>query len=150
YMNRGYMRVNAVPSITVVGGDSLDIHFDVREGDIYEFGSIDIAGNTKTKEHVIRRELYTVPGQTFSRDAIQESIRRLSQLNYFTQEALGAGVCTNIDADGKTVDWSSAVAEQCGDQLDLSGTSGTFGLALMLRFSFNNSSAHNLYNADAW
>ena len=32
------------------------------------------------KEHAVRRELYTMPGETFSRDAIQESMRRLSQL----------------------------------------------------------------------
>lgn len=149
YMNRGYMRFNAEPSITV-NGDSLDIHFDVMEGDIYEFGDIAIAGNTKTKEHVIRRELYTVPGQTFSRDAIQESLRRLSQLNYFTQESLADGPSININEEAKTVDLGYTVAEQSSDQLELSGTWGSFGLVLMLRFSFNNFSAQNLFNASAW
>ncbi len=150
YMNRGYMRFSAEPSIQVVGGDSLDIHFDVREGEVYEFGNIDIAGNTKTKEHVIRRELYTVPGQTFSRDAIQESIRRLSQLNYFTQESLGGGPNVNINEERQTVDLQYTVEEQSSDQLELSGTWGSFGLVLMLRFSFNNFSAQNLFNTDAW
>lgn len=150
YMNRGYMRFNAEPSIKVVGGDSLDISFDVREGDVYEFGDIDIVGNTKTKEHVIRRELYTVPGQTFSRDAIQESIRRLSQLNYFTQESLGGGPTIDINEERKSVDLQYAVEEQSSDQLELSGTWGSFGLVLMLRFSFNNFSAQNLLNTEAW
>ena len=149
YMNRGYMRFQVEPSITVVG-DSLDLHFEVMEGDVYEFGDVDIAGNTKTKEHVIRRELYTVPGQTFSRDAIQESIRRLSQLNYFTQESLGGGPSIDIDEQEKEVDLSYTVAEQGSDQLELSGTWGSFGLVLMLRFSFNNFSAQNLFNTDAW
>ncbi len=66
YMNRGYMLFRAEPTIRVVGRDSLDLHFDVYEGDVFEFGTINIAGNQKTKEHVIRRELYTIPGQTFS------------------------------------------------------------------------------------
>lgn len=150
YMNRGHMRFRAEPSITVVNGDSLDIHFDVMEGDVYEFGDVDIAGNTKTKEHVIRRELYTVPGQTFSREAIQESIRRLSQLTYFTEESLGGGPAIDIDEEAKEVDLSYTVAEQGSDQLELSGTWGSFGLVLMLRFSFNNFSAQNLFNAEAW
>ena len=150
YMNRGYMRFQVEPSISVVGEDSLDLHFEVMEGDVYEFGDVDIAGNTKTKEHVIRRELYTVPGQTFSRDAIQESIRRLSQLNYFTQESLGGGPSIDIDEQEKEVDLSYMVAEQGSDQLELSGTWGSFGLVLMLRFSFNNFSAQNLFNTDAW
>ncbi len=150
YMNRGYMRFRAEPTITVVDGDSLDIHFDVMEGDVYEFGGINIAGNTKTKEHVIRRELYTIPGQTFSRDAIQESIRRLSQLNYFTQESIGGGPAIAIDEDAKRVDLNYMVEEQGSDQLELSGTWGSFGLVLMLRFSFNNFSAQNLFNTEAW
>lgn len=150
YMNRGYMRFSAQPTIQVVGGDSLDISFDVREGDVYEFGEIEIAGNTKTKEHVIRRELYTVPGQTFSRDAIQESIRRLSQLNYFTQESIGGGPSVDINEERQTVDLQYMVEEQSSDQLELSGTWGSFGLVLMLRFSFNNFSAQNLFKGDAW
>lgn len=150
YMNRGYMRFNVEPTIDVVEGDSLDINFDVLEGDVYQFGDVNISGNTKTKEHVIRRELYTVPGQTFSRDAIQESIRRLSQLSYFTQESLGGGPNVEINEENKTVDLGYSVTEQSSDQLELSGTWGTFGLVLMLRFSFNNFSAQNIMNGDAW
>ena len=150
YMNRGYMRFNIEPTIRAVEGDSLDIHFDILEGDVYEFGDVGISGNTKTKEHVIRRELYTIPGQTFSRDAIQESIRRLSQLNYFTQESLGGGPGIDIDEAEKTVDLTYSVVEQSSDQLELSGSWGSFGPILMLRFGFNNFSAQNLFKGSAW
>ena len=150
YMNRGYMRFSIEPTIRAVEGDSLDIHFDILEGDVYEFGDVGISGNTKTKEHVIRRELYTIPGQTFSRDAIQESIRRLSQLNYFTQESLGGGPGIDIDEAEKTVDLSYSVVEQSSDQLELSGSWGSFGPILMLRFGFNNFSAQNLFKGSAW
>ena len=150
YMNRGYMRFQARPTINVMDGDSLDLHFDIIEGDVYEFGDVNINGNTKTKEHVIRRELYTVPGQTFSRDLIQESIRRLSQLNYFTQESLAGGPGVDINEDKKTVDLTYNMEEQGSDQLELSGTWGSFGLILMLRFTFNNFSSQNLLNRSAW
>src|SRR5690606_32126456 len=121
-------------TIRVVEGDSLDLFFEVVEGDVYEFGDIKIAGNTKTKEHVIRRELYTVPGQTFSREYIQESIRRLSQLNYFTQESLQQPPGIEIDEEAKQVHLTYTLAEASSDQLELSGTWGSFGLVLMLRF----------------
>jgi outer membrane protein insertion porin family len=150
YMNRGYMRFNLQPHIRVVPGDSVDITIEVIEGEVYEFGDINIAGNRKTNEHVIRRELYTVPGQVFSRDAIQESIRRLSQLNYFTQESLMAGPSVDIDDARRVVDLTYRVEEAGSDQLELSGTWGRFGLILMLRFSFNNFSTSQMFDADGW
>jgi outer membrane protein insertion porin family len=150
YMNRGYMRFNVMPTIRAVATDSLDIHFDVFEGDLYDFGNITISGNDKTNEHVIRRELYTVPGERFSREAIQESIRRLGQLNYFDMEALAAGPRVEIDEERRVADLNYHVEETGGDQLELSGTWGRWGLVLMLRFSFNNFSAQNLFNTEAW
>ncbi len=150
YMNRGYMLFRVQPEVRVVAGDSLELTFDVSEGDVFEFGEITIAGNTKTKEHVIRRELYTVPGETFSRDAIQESMRRLSQLNYFDQESLAAGPGINIDQEHREVDLSYKFEEVGSDQLELSGTYGRFGLVLMLRFGFNNFSIQDVFKKGAW
>ena len=150
YMNRGYMTFRLQPSVRVVEGDSLDLSFDLSEGDIFEFGNIEIAGNDKTKDHVIRRELYTIPGQTFSRDAIQESIRRLMQLNYFSQESLGGGPGVEVDEARKVVDLTYSLEETGSDQLQLSGTWGQFGLVLSLGFEFNNFSAQNFFKKGAW
>ncbi len=150
YMNQGYMRFRVEPTVRVVGEDSLDVHFDVFEGDVYSYGNIGIAGNLKTKEHVIRRELTTFPGETFRRDDIQESIRRLMQLNYFSQESLGTGPDVQIDEEKKRVDLNYKLEETGSDQLELSGTWGRFGLVLQLRFGFNNFSAQNLFNPKAW
>ena len=150
YMNRGYMRFNAQPSIVVAEGDSLDLHFDVFEGTVYEFGEVNIAGNIKTKDHVIRRELYTIPGQTFSRDAVQESVRRLSQLNYFNQETLAGGPDISIDEDRKEVDLSYRLEEVGSDNLQLSGTYASTGLILQLGFTFNNFSLQSLFDGAAW
>ncbi len=149
YFNNGHMRVNIQPVITVEN-DSLDILFDVFEGEVYEYGTVSIAGNTKTKDHVIRRELTTIPGSTFSRAQIQESIRRLMQLNYFTPESLGAGPSVDIQEASKTVDLQYNLEETGTDQLELSGTWGRFGLILMLRFNFNNFSAQNVLKGEEW
>lgn len=150
YMNRGYMTFRLEPSVQVVSGDSLDLSFDIAEGDIFEFGNIEIFGNDKTKDHVIRRELYTIPGQTFSRDAIQESIRRLMQLNYFAQESLAGGPAVEVDEVRKVVDLAYSLEETGSDQLQLSGTWGQFGLVLSLGFEFNNFSAQNFFKKGAW
>lgn len=149
FYNSGYMRFGVKPQIVVVG-DSLDLKFEIYEGDIYSIGTVGIAGNTKTKDHVIRRELTTVPGRTFSRSQIQESIRRLIQLNYFTQESLAGGPSIEIQEESKTVDLEYNLDETGTDQLELSGTWGRFGLILMLRFTFNNFSAQNFFKGDAW
>ncbi len=149
YFNSGYMRFSVEPRITVVG-DSLDLLFDLFEGDVYNYGTINIAGNTKTKDHVVRRELTTVPGNTFSRNAIQDSIRRLMQLNYFTQESLAGGPGIDVREESKTVDLQYNLAEAGTDQLELSGTWGQFGLILMLRFTFNNFSMQNFFKAKEW
>jgi outer membrane protein insertion porin family len=150
YQNRGYMRFSIQPVITVAPGDSLDLHFELFEGDEYRYGTITVNGNAKTKEHVVRRELFTIPGQTFSRDQIQESIRRLMQLNYFTQESLGAGPGIDISEEDKSVNLAFNLEETGSDQLELSGTWGRFGLILQLRFGFNNFSAQNLFKGDQW
>jgi outer membrane protein insertion porin family len=152
YMDRGYMKFNVQKNVQMAPGDSLDLVFDVREGETYEFGDITIAGNTKTKEHVIRRELYTVPGQRFSRSAIQESIRRLSQLKYFTQKSLTKGPGVQVDEEDQEVDLTYDVVEKSSDQLELSGTwaGQDYGLVLQLRFNFTNFSMQDLFEPDAW
>ncbi|PSQ74871.1 MAG: outer membrane protein assembly factor BamA [Bacteroidetes bacterium QH_9_64_21] len=150
YMDRGYMRADVQPTVRVVGEDSLDITMDVREGEVYTFGDIDISGNTKTKDYVIRRELYTVPGNRFSRSSIQESIRRLNQLDYFSQESLSGGPDISVDEEEKEAELTYSVEEVGSDQLQLSGTFGQFGLVLQLGFQFNNFSAQNMFEADAW
>ncbi len=68
--------------------DSVDIDIRVYEMNQFRIGQVDIKGNTKTQDKVIRRELYTRPGDYFSRSAIVRSLRQLSQLNYFNPEKL--------------------------------------------------------------
>ena len=146
YQDRGYFTFNIVPSIVEAPGDSLDLSFEITEGDIYEFGDVRIAGNTRTKEHVIRRELRTVPGQPFSRTAIQRSVRELAQLNYFDPASFGAGPAIDVDDQDQTVDLVYNLAETSSDQLELSGGYGgaNVGLILTASVTFTNFSLQNL------
>lgn len=149
YYNIGYVRFNVVPTITDVGGDSLDLAFEIFEGDIFDFGDIKVSGNTKTKDHVILRQLRTIPGSTFSRDAIQRSLRELAQLGYFNPESLVPE--TRIDPERKVVDVTYKVEETGGDQLELSGGWGGYGgVLLQAGVTFNNFSIQNLFKGSAW
>ncbi len=152
YSDRGYLRFNIQPQITEVTGDSLDITFEIDEGDVYEFGEVTIKGNTRTKEHVIRRQIRTIPGQTYSRQAIERSIRELIQLGYFDQAKLAEGPRVQIDEEAKVVNLTYNLVETGGDQLELSGGwgGGGYGLILQARVAFNNFSIQNLFNGSAW
>ncbi|OZC02942.1 outer membrane protein assembly factor BamA [Rubricoccus marinus] len=151
YTDRGYLRFNVAPQVVEVPGDSLDIYVEITEGDVYEFGTVEIAGNTRTKEHVIRREIRTVPGQTYSRQAIERSVRDLVQLNYFDQSSIGGGPAIRPNDEDKTVDLTYSLAETSSDQLELSGGyGGSLGLLLTAKVTFNNFSAQGILDGSAW
>lgn len=150
YMDRGHMRFNVEPQIVEVPGDSLDLLFEISEGGVYTIGDVQIAGNTRTKDHVIRRELHTVPGQRFSRQSIERSIRELMQLNYFEQSSLVNNPQTEIHDEDQEVDLTYNLTETSSDQLELSGGYGGGGLILQAGITFNNFSVQNLFNGSAW
>jgi outer membrane protein insertion porin family len=151
YTDRGYLTFNANPVLTEAPGDSLDLLVEVSEGEIYEFGTVTIAGNTKTKDHVIRRELRTVPGQTHSRQGIERSVRELLQLNYFDQQSLAGGPALSVNDDDNTVDLTYNLTEVGGDQLELSGGyGGQTGLLLQAGVTFNNFSIQDVFKREAW
>lgn len=152
YSDRGYLRFRIEPKIIEAAEDSLDIVFEISEGEVYTFGQVGIAGNTRTKDHVIRRELRTIPGQTYSRQAIERSIRELMQLSYFDPQRLAEGPGVAIDEEQKTVELTYRLVETGGDQLELSGGWGGagYGLILQARVAFNNFSIQNVFNGRAW
>jgi outer membrane protein insertion porin family len=97
---------------------------------------VDVKGNTKTHERVIRRELLTRPGDFFNRGAIIRSLRQLQVLNYFNPEKLKPDYHL---VDDKTVDLAYEVEEKSSDNINASvGYSGAFGVTGALGFTINN------------
>jgi outer membrane protein insertion porin family len=136
YLDNGYLTSILDPEFTTVGDDSLDINIRVFERNQFKIGHVDITGNTKTKEKVIRRELFTRPGDYFSRAAIIRSVRQLSVLNYFNPEKIKPD--TRL-VDDKTVDLVYDVEEKSSDSFNASvGYSGSFGVTGSLGLTFNN------------
>ncbi len=83
YYDTGYIFARIEPQEKPVGKDTVDIHFRITEGNAVKINKIHIAGNNKTKEKVIRRELRIMPGDVFSREALVRSQRDIFVLNYF-------------------------------------------------------------------
>ena len=149
YQDDGYLFFNTDPVETAVYNDTIDYEIRIIEGPQATIKNIRIFGNDRTKEHVIRRELRTIPGEKFSRSDLMRSQREIAQLNYFNQEKIGIDPRPNPD-DG-TVDINYTVEEKSSDQLELSaGWGGYIGLTGTLGVSFNNFSIRNIWKKQAW
>ena len=149
YMDDGYLFFVVNPVETSVYNDTIDHEIRIQEGPQASIKNVNITGNEKTKEHVIRRELRTIPGEKFSRADLIRSQREIINLGYFNQEKLGMNPVPNQD-DG-TVDINYSVEEKSSDQLELSaGWGGGIGLTGTLGVTFNNFSVKNILRKSAW
>ncbi|HSP92666.1 MAG TPA: outer membrane protein assembly factor BamA [Vicinamibacterales bacterium] len=75
---------------------TIDVTMRVQEGKQYFVNRITFAGNTTTRDNVIRREIRLFEGGVFNTEALKFSIKRLNQLGYFKQLE-GAGKELQID-----------------------------------------------------
>jgi outer membrane protein insertion porin family len=149
YQDDGYLFFQINPIETAVYNDTIDHEIRIVEGPQATIGKVEITGNDKTKDYVIRRELRTVPGDKFSRELIIRTQRELSQLGYFNPEKINPGIVPNTDQG--TVDITWGLEEKSSDQLELSaGFGGGIGLTGTLGVTFNNFSIYNIFNKKSW
>jgi outer membrane protein insertion porin family len=148
YLDDGYLFFSVVPVEVNIDNDSVDLEMRIREGDQARINRVLITGNTKTNEHVIRREIRTKPGELFSKTALIRSVRELSNLGHFDPERLVPNPIPN-PSDG-TVDIEYIVEEKANDQLEISGGWGAGMLIGTLGVRFSNFSTSNFFKRDAW
>jgi outer membrane protein insertion porin family len=149
FVDDGYLTCTIEPIEVNAENDSIDLQVRIREGKQMNVNRVTVAGNTRTNDHVIIRELYSRPGQLFSRSDILRSRTSLTQLKYFDQEKIDIQT-PNIDPTNGTVDVAYKVEETSSDQLELSGGWGYGRLIGTLGVSFNNFSARNFFQKGAW
>ncbi len=162
YQDDGYLFFQVNPQESNIHNDTIDFDILIYEGRQATINKVTIKGNDKTNDHVVYREIRTKPGQLFRRSDIIRTQRELSQLGYFDPEKLNV-VPTPNPADG-TVDIEYTVEEKPSDQIELSGgwggrnnyatsgQSGSRGIGIIgtLGVTFNNFSAKNIFNKQAW
>lgn len=151
HQNLGYLFFRIEPNIQVVAADSLDLNFFIIEDEIAKIEKVEIKGNTRTHDNVIRRELRTYPAEIYSRSAIIRSVRQLQTLNYFVPEKIDPQL--DVDYDKKITNITYNLEETTGtDNFELSGGFGGRGIGMILsaRVNFNNFSIQNMFNRDAY
>ncbi len=149
YMDDGYLFFRVEPTEVSINNDSIDIEMRIYEGPQATIDKVNITGNDRTHEHVIRREIRTLPGQKFSRSAIIRSQRQIINLGYFDQEKVNPD--TDVHPERGTVDITYNVVEKPSDQLELSAGWGGFqGVIGTLGVTFNNFALRNLFNKKQW
>jgi outer membrane protein insertion porin family len=84
YRDAGFANVLADPETTLdPGSQEVDVVVPILRGPLVHFGRIEVQGNTKTRDKVIRRELEIVEGDKFSETDLERSRRRVTALGYF-------------------------------------------------------------------
>ena len=84
YKDRGYAYVNAAPATPVDEKTrTVDVTFEIQKGELVYFERINIHGNTKTRDKVIRRELRIIEGEPYNQALLDYSKRRVNALGYF-------------------------------------------------------------------
>lgn len=155
YMDRGYLFFQVIPVETNVTDNHINYQMRIIEGKEARVRNIYITGNTKTNDHVIRREIRTKPGDLFSRNDIIRTQRELAQLGYFNEQGFQVNPIPNPQ-DG-TVDIEYVVEEKSSDQIELSGgyggrnvTTNRPSIIATLGLTFNNFSMRNVLKPGAW
>ena len=84
YGDLGYAFAEITPDTrTVESGDQIDVRFNVKAGEIVSIRRIEIQGNTKTRDKVVRRELGLEEGQKFSGSGLRKSKTNINRLGFF-------------------------------------------------------------------
>lgn len=145
YLDNGYLTYSADPVQTKIYNDTVDLDIRIYEGPQYTLNRIILKGNDVTNDKVVRREIRTKPGQTFSKALLIRSTREISQLGNFDEQKTEPKP-TNINPADGTVDIIYNVVEKPSDQIELSGGFGGGMLVGTLGLTFNNFSLRNIFN----
>ncbi len=148
YQDYGYLFSRLTPVEAKIDNDSIDLEIRIYEGDQAYLNNVIIAGNTRTNEHVARRELYTLPGDLFSKDKIMRSIRQLGVLGHFDPEKINPTPLADIT--NGTVDLLYKLEEKANDQFEVSGGWGAGMLVGTVGVRFNNFAMRNFFDLKQW
>lgn len=148
YQDDGYLFFQVIPVEVNIENDSIDIEMRVYEGKQARIGKVSISGNTRTNDHVIMRELKTLPGQLYSREDVYRSLRELQQLQYFDQENLEPVIVP--DQENGLVNIEYKLKEVSSDKFEISGGWGAGMVIGTVGVVFTNFSTRNFFKKDAW
>src|SRR5207237_1981404 len=85
YGSGGYVDLVILPEGTPAGPSRIDVHYKIEEGDRSFLQRVNIVGNTRTKDKVIRREVLIAPGDVFNSVRVYTTKQPLENLGYLSK-----------------------------------------------------------------
>jgi len=85
YGSGGYVDLVITPESTPAGPALVDVYYKIEEGARSYLNRVNIEGNTRTKDKVIRREVLIAPGDVFNTVRADTTKKRLENLGYFSK-----------------------------------------------------------------
>ena len=148
YLDNGYLFFNANPIEVSTENNQIDLEIRIYEGEQARVNKVSVIGNTKTNDHVIMREIRTMPGDLFKRSDIMRSQRELAMMQYFNPETFDVKI--DPQPTRNEVDITYVVEEKSSDQISMSGGWGAGRVIGQLALTFNNFSSKNFFKKDKW
>ncbi|MCM1221999.1 MAG: hypothetical protein NC548_46755 [Lachnospiraceae bacterium] len=142
YLDQGYLFLNLVPIEKEIKGDSVALEMRMYEGQPAHINQININGNDRLYEKVIRRELFVRPGDLFSKTQLQRSLMEIANTGHFNPENLNPDIKPNPETG--TVDIDFNLESKANDQIEFSMGWGQTGIIGKLSLKFTNFSIKNL------
>ncbi len=149
YQNEGYLVSQIEPAEIVVGADSLDLELRVFEGKQFTINNVGISGNMRVDDEVIRRELYTRPGELYNRALLMQTIRTLAGMQHFNEEAIMPDIKL-VQGASDLVDVNWPLEEKASDQFNIAAGWGSGTFVGSVGITLNNLSVRNFFNKGAW
>lgn len=118
YSDKGYALVSIAPDVLPDEEKlTVDVTYNIKPGDKFTIGRVNISGNVKTVDKVIRREVRVDEGDEYSASKIQKTKKRLEDLQYFET----VDINQKPDPDKKTVELDINVKERPTGFLTIGG-----------------------------
>ncbi len=147
YQNQGYLMSQISPDEIIVGQDSIDLVIKIFEGKQFTINEVGISGNNRLDDEVIRREIYTRPGELYDRSMLMQTIRTLNAMGHFNAEAIMPDI-QPVSNELVNVNWP--LEEQASDQFNIAGGWGSGTFVGSVGITLNNLSMRNFFKKGAW
>jgi outer membrane protein insertion porin family len=118
YSEDGYATISVIPDLIPDEEDkTVKVTLIINEGERYRIGRIEVSGNTKTRDKVIRREIRLDEGDIFNSTKLRRSYERINNLNFFET----VDIVPKPDYEKKVVDLEVKVKERPTGFLSVGG-----------------------------
>ncbi len=147
YQNQGYLMSLIEPAETIVGRDSIDLEVKIYEGRPFTINDVSIAGNITIDDEIVRREIYTHPGELYNRSLLMRTIQLLNAMGQFNPENIIPDI---RPVSNDQVNIGFILEEQSSNQVNLAGGWGSGTFVGSVGVTLNNISTDNFFKKESW